>query len=353
MCPKSASIIRATAPAKVILFGEHSVVYGAPAIAASIDRRTTVQLAPNDSKNLRFKFDSINVDESFSLPVETVAVPAELGLQQRQAIECGLIIFKSLRNAVSEGVTVTVTSDFPLGAGLGSSASFSVSMSAAFVILESLQCGIDCEKNPDGTIIITNLVMSRIRELADKCERVFHGNPSGIDTATCSLGGIVRFQRDSGVEKIADSLPMKIAVVDSKVERQTSAVVKRVKDLRSSIPAPSLEVFSAMTAVAEAAAEEIRNCSSCKNLLHLVRMNHGLLYALGVSHPVLERIGLAVADLGVGFKLTGAGAGGNALVFIPPDVSPDVVRTELNRNGFDPNVVTVGVKGVEVTLTDS
>jgi len=342
-----------TVPVKVILFGEHSVVFGAPAIAAAINHLTTAKIFENENNSLRFKFTKLDLDESFFLPALDVSIPDHLQSQQKQALECALGVYKSLPKPFSVGATIVVDSDFPLGAGLGSSASFSLALSAAIITHYARQINEDINMDSRGRFLITAELQNRIKVEADKCEMVFHGKSSGIDTSTCLLGGIIKFQKDEGATKVADELNMKVAVVDTKVQRQTSKVLQEVMHLRSRFPAATSSIYESMKEVAEAAISEIQEPSEPQNLLDLVRMNQGLLCALGVSHPVLDTIGLAVSGLGVGFKLTGAGVGGNALVFIPQTVSEDLVRDKLEEKGFIGDFVKVGVPGLRIFFDDN
>lgn len=338
------SIITTSAPAKVILFGEHSVVYGANAIAASINRRTCVTLIPNDSQILRFRFEKISLD--VSLDKDNPTLPTNLNRQQTQALECGLTIYEHVK-PLKAGIDVTVTSDFPLGAGLGSSASLSVALSSAIIAQKFRETG---EKVKENAGEFTESFAKNVLEASNLCEKMFHGNPSGIDTATSFLGGIIQFKRDTPTKKIAETIPMKLVIVDSTVERQTSAIVSRLAALRARFPSPTDHIFKAINEIALAAVNIISTDFESAGLVDLVRMNHGLLAGMGLSHPALEKIGQSVASLPVGFKLTGAGCGGNGIVFIPDSVPTEKVCSNISQAGFEPNLVSVGVPGLEVTI---
>lgn len=341
MSPEQSAIIT-SAPAKVILFGEHSVVYGGTAIAASINKRTRVKLVPKSSKQLCFRFENINLD--VSLDPDNPTVPENLNFHQKQALECGLAIYDKVK-PLNFGFDVTVTSDFPIGAGLGSSASLSVSLSAAVLAQKFRETGKPVKKN---LLEFSDQFSEDVLSLSNLCEKIFHGNPSGIDSSTSFLGGIIKFDKQQLAKKIADSISMKLLIVDSKVERQTSEIVARLAVLRTRFPKPVHSIFDSIDQIAKAAIDCIG--LEEEGLVDLFRMNHGLLSGMGLSHPALEKIKESVSDLLVGFKLTGAGCGGNGIVVVPNSVSIDEVCARIREAGFEPNLVTLGVEGLQVTM---
>ena len=190
--------ITASAPAKVILHGEHSVVYGKLALAASVDLRTTVVFKPCKRKILRvnlqdFSEKSLDFDlETLkSLPYEENSEIDEILRQKLQDLICNnveteehlrhkegllallyiLVAFLQASRVDLVPIEITVSSEIPMGAGLGSSAAFSVSMAAALVQLRN------CLKNQKAN---EDQDRDSICSWAFKSEKIIHGNPSGM-----------------------------------------------------------------------------------------------------------------------------------------------------------------------------
>jgi mevalonate kinase len=198
-----------SAPGKVILFGEHAVVYGKVSIAASIDLRTTLTITPNDSSSIHMFFPNINVNivtkiSSLVLNKNNIDVKSENinnKLLDRIKSEIGKVIdpsspsfgavisfwylfhflsYEAEASVKKCGFMIHVNSRLPIGAGLGSSASYSVCLSAA--LLKWFRWA--------------NIDLELINRFAFICEKIIHGNPSGVDNTVCTYGGAIFFKRE-------------------------------------------------------------------------------------------------------------------------------------------------------------
>ncbi len=256
------------APGKVLLLGEHSVVYGHPALAAAIPRYVIVEVAPAADAR---------VELPGGLQVPFPVVDAAIAM----AREAG---FHGLFHA-------RVRSDIPLGSGLGSSAALGVALARAF--------------KPGCS-------PAEAASLAMLLERVLHGAPSGVDPAACAREGVIFFTRGDPpqVEEVRGSAWIAVALTG--IARGTHSTVLPLAERRKTDPR-----IEPMLAHLGRLAREGRGLFEAGDLPALgARFDaaHGLLREIGVSCPELEETVAALKDAGaLGAKLTGAGGGGAAI----------------------------------------
>ncbi len=266
-------MVTASAPGKVILFGEHAVVYGEPAIAGAIDLRIRVR-AEKTAKSL--KITSETKDHRY---VE-------------KAVD---VVFEHLGEAT--GLMIDISSDLPPASGLGSSAAVSVATIAAVANL----LGHDLGKN-------------EIARLGYKVELGVQGAASPTDTYTTTHGGIQYIQpRKKGFTPIQASLPLVVGYTG--IERSTKELVAGVRKLRDAYPelvSPLIKNIGMVTRQAR------KSLEAGEDVGDLMNINHGLLEALGVSNDALSRLVHASREAGArGAKLTGAGGGGCMIAYTP------------------------------------
>ncbi|XP_039750716.1 mevalonate kinase-like [Pararge aegeria] len=145
-----------------------------------------------------------------------------------------------------------------------------------------------------------------------------HGTPSGVDNATCTYGGLVRFRRGEPARVLRAPASLRVLLVDTRVSRRTRALAERVAARRAREPAAVDCIVRAcghLTDSAEQIFEKLSNCegdtdSLYEHLAELWGACHCLLAALGASHGALEAVRRAAAAHGLEAKLTGAGGGG-------------------------------------------
>lgn len=274
------------------------------------------------------------------------------------AAYCFLYLFISLCNGeVESGLTFTVRSTLPIGAGLGSSASISVCLASAFAFIGGHIKSATLEKS------------SKIIKDSDEClfidawsymgEKCIHGNPSGIDNAVATHGGAVMFQRMSNsmpsVRTSMRNLPsINLLLTNTKTPRRTADLVSNVARVVNDFPKTTGCILESMEAIAREAynlmLRPFFDDESKNRLMELIRINHGLLVSLGVSHPNLERIKLYCDELKMGeTKLTGAGGGGCAITLLHDNIPPesyDKLNSQFKKHGFETFKTTLGGKGV-------
>lgn len=238
-----------------------------------------------------------------------------------------LYLFLSLASRKTPPCIYTLRSTIPIGAGLGSSASISVCLSAAMLMQIRALSGPHQDQPPQEC----ELNIERINRWSFVGEMCIHGNPSGVDNTVSSGGKAVLFQRRD-YDKPPLVIPLHsfpelpLLLVNTRQSRSTATEVAKVANLKATHPALTENILNAIGLVTESAHKLLTSPdfdptsqASLKYLGELVTINHGLLVSLGVSHPKLERIREIIDHTGIGWtKLTGAGGGGCAITILKP-----------------------------------
>ena len=387
-----------SAPGKVIVYGEHAVVHGKAAIAAAISLRSylLVTTLTKSQRTISLKFPDIGLDHTWEiddLPWSIFSHPskkkkyydlvtsldpdlmeairpfaAEVSphtssdqkkIHQASAISF-LYLFLSLGSQTFPGSIYTLRSALPIGAGLGSSASISVCLSAALLIQIHALAGPHEDQPPEEV----ETQIERINRWAFVGEMCIQGNPSGVDNTVSTGGKAVLFKRldytkPPTVESLRDFPELPLLLVNTRQQRSTAVEVAKVGALKKNLPVVTDVILDAIDKVTETAHSIISSPTfshadqkMADKLGELMRVNHGLLLSLGVSHPRLERI-RELVDVGrVGWtKLTGAGGGGSAITLLRPDRTPEAVKeleSRLDAEGFEKFETTLGGDGVGV-----
>ncbi|GME65712.1 mevalonate kinase [Neofusicoccum parvum] len=365
-----------SAPGKVILYGEHAVVYDKAAIAAAISlrsyllvtfpsnsNRTTVSLyfpdiglchswdikelpwvafsAPGKKKHHYDLVTALDPDLTEALQPHVQAV--SLGKPQcvRKAhlasVSAFLYLFLSLSSQKSAACTYTLRSTIPIGAGLGSSASVTVCLATA-LLLQQRALSRPCNNQSP---IESELHLKYINRWAFVGELCYHGNPSGVDNTVSSGGKAVLFQNTKGglpvVTSLRDFPEFPLLIVNTETPRSTAIEVARVQAFKNAYPAIAEHILDAIHGISKSAYStltsrdpEYGGSAIRQHLGDLMVANHGLLVALGVSHPRLERIRSLIDHTGIGWtKLTGAGGGGCTITLLKPGIdSRDLFRDD-------------------------
>lgn len=308
-------VVAASAPAKVILFGEHFVVYGEPAIVAAIDRRARVYAELRADQ--RIHVNSVNLEASGFFDEESFQ--AERGDKEaRWRLEPIRIAVQRVLD-ISEakaGVDVEVHSDIPVASGLGSSAA----VAAATATAVSRLLGVE-------------MALEEIFRTACEVERFVHGTPSGIDPAISTYGGVLLFYRDRGSTPLDVKVDIPLVVGDTGIERSTGEMVTRVRERRERYPSVINPIIETGGKLALRAVEALKE-GDLVTLGELMNINHAMLSAMGVSNEPLDRLVHAARKAGaLGAKLTGAGGGGCMVALAPPDGLERVVSAIEGKGG--------------------
>lgn len=326
------------APGKLILSGEHSVVYGAPALALAVDNYVTVTAYPNR------QFDSQEiVTEHY--PVSTRAVTdlpklvADLDKRYEAFLSGDLAISALLDTPTSllhyclsqysiDPLNVSISSELPPGSGMGSSAA----VIAALLLLASAR---------EGRTLTASALFEQVRY----CERLQHGRGSAIDAAAVTYGGIVELNPEGVTSHALQLGPGWYHYQTGVPECSTGEVVAYV---RAQAFAESVwQNFADVTQQLLVSLKQERSESS--DLMPLLRENHRLLQGIGVVPDSIAKVVSSIEACGGAAKLCGAGAhkgekAGQMLVYLP-DFEPAEISARL---GIELTPVRVAERGVHL-----
>ena len=313
-------IIYAKAPGKIILLGEHAVVYGQPAIAIPVNKVfATARVFPNlaaDSSQVRIKAPDIQLDADLSdLPTDhPIAAAARLAIQAAQVDK-------------PPSLTLQISSTIPNSAGMGSSAAITIA------VIRALS---DFLGHP--------LPPEKISSLAYEIEKIQHGTPSGIDNTVIAHQKPVFFSQDEPIQYLDVEQPTHWVIADTGEKTPTRETVADVRDRYTSDPNTYERIFDQIGGIAHNAQEGL--IKGDINLLgRLMNENQRLLKLLGVSSNCLERlIDAAVSAGAIGAKLSGGGRGGNIIALSPTELT-ERIESALFDAGAQRVITTTLTKG--------
>jgi mevalonate kinase len=267
-------------PGKVILLGEHAVVYGHPALAVPLTLGVTARAMP-------------------AARCELAGLP-ELSPAQRRMLE---IAFEAVAAATGRpSVRVTVDSTLPVSMGLGSSAALAVAVSRCLLGATGVR------PSP-----------ARVLALALRMEETFHGTPSGVDHTVSAHGAPLLYRRPAPgrpgrVRRIRIGVPATLVLALVGPRRGTQETVAALRRRAARWPGRYGRLFTEMGRLAVEGTRALE-AGDLEELGDAMNVNHGLLAAAGVSSPALDTAVDALRRAGaLGAKLTGAGGDGGAVV---------------------------------------
>lgn len=329
-----------SSPGKLILCGEHSVVYGKKALACSIDLRTRlVSTSLSDSSD--FQLNLLDLNKNISLTQQEFSSIKENGFNvednrdiHQKAIFLLVSLIKELKWSHLAGQRVQVKTDIPLAAGLGSSASFSTCLSAYFLLVSGC---IQSNRLEDSDLVMINNYSFEI-------EKLFHGKPSGIDNSVASFGGAVVFENGKIVEQIRNTslADLNVLIINSGREKQTQAQVQRVRQINQAHPRSTELIINSINEISDEFIKVIKSPTIDLDCLNeLITMNQGLLHSLHVNNYELNSIISWAQKNGLSAKITGSGGGGCCYALLKPD-------SQFNFHDFVSYKVRLGCEGVRV-----
>jgi mevalonate kinase len=311
-------VFSAYAPGKVILFGEHAVVYGRPAIAAPVMQvraRAMVSMVPRSPSGLvRLQAPDIGLDSTLddlpeNHPLAAVIRKAVTALQLSHLPAC----------------SVKVTSTIPIAGGMGSGAAVSVAVLRAF----SAALG-----HPFSD--------EQVSQLAYEIEQIHHGTPSGIDNTVITYAKPVYFVISKQIEILQVKRPFSLVIADTGVRSPTATVVSDVHLAYESNPERFEQLFDHAAEIATSARKAIKS-GKVEAIGPLMNENHALLRQMGVSSPELEvLVETALSAGAAGAKLSGAGRGGNMIALVAPEIASEVTKALFGAGAVGTIVTEVG-----------
>jgi mevalonate kinase len=299
--------------AKIILFGEHSVVYGRPAIAVPVrEVRATVSVE-NTVPGSGIVIHATDIGRTIDVRNASPDEPLSLTVRNTLAY---------LEHDTKLDIALTIHSTIPVASGLGSGAA------VATAIVRAL-----------SAYLGQPLDAAAASDLVYETEKCFHGTPSGVDNTVVAFEKPVYFRKGHAIETFVVKKPFWIAVADTGLPSLTAQSVGDVRAAWQREPARYNAIFDRIGALVNQARQAIE-IGETETLGARMNENQRLLRELDVSSPELEILITAALQAGaVGAKLSGGGRGGNMIALIAPD-NAERARYALSRAGAKRVIVT-------------
>ncbi len=293
---------------KVILFGEHFVVFGIPSIVSAIDKATTCTVE-------RWDGEGWYLDDKRP---ETPGYKKEKLDQQRDSIS--RVLKAAGVDTARNPIKIKLEGDLVAASGIGASAASCVALARAL----SKEFNLDFSDE-------------KINEIAFEGEKGYHGVPSGVDNTAATYGGLIWFVK--GQPNIIDLLkvkePVEIIIANTGLVTNTAAAVAGVKERKEKNPEKYDEIFNKARALANEAREALL-VFDMENVGEMMDKNHELLQAIEVSCKELDLLVEIARDNGAyGAKMTGGGLGGNIVALTPGEKLQNKVAQAIESEGFE------------------
>jgi len=303
---------------KTILFGEHFVVYGLPAIASALGAFTAADVKVVEGKG-------------FTVDDQRLATPGYKEKKYDQAMQSVVNVINHLNiDFENQKLEMSFAGDLIAASGVGASAAQCTSLARA--LSETFDLGLDDEK---------------INEAAYEGEKAYHGTPSGIDNTASTYGGLIWFVRNlSGGKNTMDLLQsprkMLLVIANSGITASTAEVVADVRRLREENPERFEKIFGEYGKLAEAARKALVE-GDIVTVGGLMSQNHTLLQQMTVSGEINDKlVGIALENGAVGAKMTGTGRGGLVIALAENEDIQEKIANAIEEKGYNAWKTTIG-----------
>ena len=307
----------ASAPAKIILFGEHFVVHGTKAILAAIDKRVTVTSTFTENKTIKVNSQLGTIEVPISSSHEEV----------KSEFKPFIYLANKMINSHQDvnGLEITINSDIPIGVGLGSSSACCVAATAS---ISGLFKEVSSEENLKMSI---------------EAEKTIFPDTSGADCTVCTYGGIIEYDKINGSKKNTDASNLNLLITNSMIPHSTKRSVEKVSKFKED----DEERFSQLCALETKLIDEVNIALKNKDLITLglkMSENQKYLEEIQVSNDTLRGMIGSLKEISLGAKITGAGDGGCVIALVK-DENLDKVPALLGKDKecFSAKIDTKGV----------
>ena len=306
-----------SAPGKIILFGEHAVVYNRPALAVPVMQvHADVEVLDSSRAGIWINAPDVNLHAD----VRTLPSDHPIASIINKFAPLSSPHFQTTKMGEQRGIEINITSTIPVASGLGSGAAVSVALIRAL-----------------SSFLLRPLSDEQVNHLAYEIEKIHHGTPSGIDNTVITYAKPVYFiknppasdNRDTGgkAETIKVGVPFTIVIGDTGIPALTKESVGDVRKLWRRHQAYWESIFDEIGQIAFMARRAIER-GRPDMLGELMDHNHAFLQKLTVSSPELDKLVDAARKAGaLGAKMSGGGRGGNMIALITPDLAESVTRS--------------------------
>ena len=304
----------ASAPAKIILFGEHFVVHGTKAILAAINKRVTVTSSFTDDKTIKVNSKLGTYETSDLSSYEKVKS------EFRPFIYLANKILGSNQNV--GGLEITINSDIPVGVGLGSSSA----------------CCVAATASTSG--LFNGLSREEIINLAIDAEKTIFADTSGADPTVCTYGGIIEYP---SIKKIDNTFDLNLVIANSMIPHSTKRSVEKVSKFKENNEVRFSQLCKFETKLIDGIILDMKNNDAIALGLKMSE-NQKYLEEIQVSNDTLHDMISSLKEISLGSKITGAGDGG-CIIALVKDENLDQVPALLGK-GKECFSVKIDTKGV-------
>ena len=292
----------ASAPGKIILFGEHFVVYGMKAVLCSIDKRITATSQFIDEKMIRIR-SSLGESE-----ISTDSLDNLEKVQQKFMKPFFYVAQKAIKeNSAKNGIEIVLESEIPPGVGLGSS-------SAACVAVTASVNGLFCKLSKDDVV-----------KIAIQAERTIFEQNSGADSSISTFGGLVSYDLKDGFVDIVSRNDLSFIISNSAQVHNTQDIVRQVRNFKEKNENLFNELCREETDIVDNAISSLKK-NNLNELGSLMLKNHDLLKQIGVSTEKIDLLVQEARRTSYGAKITGAGGGGCVISLVDNSNSEDTLN---------------------------
>ena len=306
----------ASAPGKVILFGEHFVVYGVKAILCSINKRVTVTAEKTSERKISINSKIGKLELEPDKPISEINSPLK---------PFYYLANKSIENKDS-GIRIHIDSEIPLGAGLGSSSACCVAGAAAIFKL------------------FGNISREEVLKLAIEAERTIFENTSGADCTVCTYGGIMEYDKNKGFKKIEYEPNFQLVIINSNIEHSTQSMVSKVKEFENK----NTEEFSRLSDLESKLVEDVLKLvkeNKIQEIGQKMNQNQKYLENIGISNKELTKMIRIGQESSFGAKITGSGGGGCIFVLTNESNLQNILK-KFKDNNYECFSTKIDFKGL-------
>ena len=304
----------ASAPGKIILFGEHFVVHGTKAILAAIDKRVTVTSTFTENKTIKVNSQLGTIEVPISSSHE------EVKSEFRPFVYLANKIINSKQNA--SGLEITIDSDIPIGVGLGSSSACCVAAAASI------------------SELFNELSSEEILKMSIEAEKTIFPDTSGADCTVCTYGGMIEYP---SVEKIDNTFDLNLLIANSMIPHNTKNSVEKVNKFKENDEERFSQLCDLETKLIDEVITAMKNNDATAFGLKMSE-NQKYLEEIQISNDTLRDMISSLKEISLGTKITGAGDGG-CIIALVKDENMDKVTALLpkDKEYFSAKIDTKGV----------
>ena len=302
----------ASAPGKIILFGEHFVVHGTKAILAAIDKRVTVTTTFTENKTTKINSELGTIEVPISSSHEEV----------KDEFRPFVYLANKINNPVVSGLEITIDSDIPIGVGLGSSSACCVAAAASI------------------SELFNELSSEEILKMSIEAEKTIFPDTSGADCTVCTYGGMIEYP---SIEKIDNTFDLNLLIANSMIPHNTKNSVEKVNKFKENDEERFSQLCDLETKLIDEVITAMKNNDATTFGLKMSE-NQKYLEEIQVSNDTLRGMISSLKEISLGTKITGAGDGGCVIALVK-DENMDKVTALLpkDKECFSAKIDTKGI----------